>query len=51
LLASFPEQLWDAELLAPLERAPGRPKGSAMPPAWAHAEFVKLAASLRLGAA
>ena len=41
----LPEQVWDG---APLPRRgldPGRPTGSAMPLAWAHAEFVKLALS------
>jgi glucoamylase len=45
----IPEQVWDA---APIERAnlkPGRPSGSAMPLVWAHGEFIKLAASLKLG--
>jgi len=45
----IPEQVWDAE---PIERrglTPGRPTGSAMPLAWAHAEFIKLAASRALG--
>jgi glucoamylase len=45
----LPEQVWDAE--PPPERGlfPGRPAGSAMPLAWAHGEFVKLAASIALG--
>jgi glucoamylase len=44
----LPEQVWDA---APIERYGlklGRPTGSAMPLAWAHAEFVKLVASRAL---
>lgn len=45
----IPEQVWDASPEAghPLEQ--GRPTGSAMPLVWAHAEFIKLAASLALG--
>ena len=39
----IPEQVWDAPALGRFR--PGRPTGSAMPLAWAHAEFVKLAAS------
>jgi glucoamylase len=45
----MPEQVWDA---APIEAArlyPGRPSGSAMPLAWTHSEFIKLAASHHLG--
>ena len=41
----LPEQVWDA---APIPRRylfPGRPSGSAMPLAWAHAEFIKLVIS------
>lgn len=48
-LGLIPEQVWDGD---PLPRAglhPGRPSGSAMPLVWAHAEFVKLAVSLREG--
>ncbi|HEY9097324.1 MAG TPA: glycoside hydrolase family 15 protein [Thiobacillus sp.] len=41
----LPEQVWDAEALPEYGLSPGRPTGSAMPLAWAHAEFVKLAAS------
>lgn len=39
----IPEQVWDAPALGRFR--PGRPTGSAMPLAWAHAEFIKLAAS------
>lgn len=39
----FPEQVWDGEALPERFLAPGRPTGSAMPLAWAHAEFAKLA--------
>lgn len=45
----LPEQVWDA---APIEAArlvPGKPTGSAMPLAWAHSEFIKLATSHHLG--
>ncbi len=45
----IPEQVWDA---APIPRRflyPGRPSGSAMPLAWAHAEFIKLVVSRHAG--
>jgi glucoamylase len=45
----LPEQVWDAAPLPERSLLPGRPSGSAMPLAWAHAEFVKLAASHTLG--
>ena len=45
----LPEQVWDAASLPERKLFPGRPTGSAMPLAWAHAEFVKLAASHALG--
>jgi glucoamylase len=45
----LPEQVWDAAPLPEYGLKPGRPSGSAMPLAWAHAEFVKLAASHALG--
>lgn len=45
----LPEQVWDAAPLPERGLAPGRPTGSAMPLAWAHAEFVKLAASRAQG--
>lgn len=41
----LPEQVWDAAPIPARGLAPGRPSGSAMPLAWAHAEFVKLALS------
>ncbi len=44
----LPEQVWDAPDIAPLGLAIGRATGSAMPLAWAHAEFVKLAVSREL---
>ncbi len=45
----LPEQVWDAGPLPDRELFPGGPTGSAMPLVWAHAEYVKLMASLRLG--
>ena len=45
----LPEQVWDAEALPAHSLFPGRPTGSAMPLAWAHGEFVKLAVSINLG--
>ena len=45
----LPEQVWDAAPVPERGLLPGRPSGSAMPLAWAHAEFVKLAASHALG--
>jgi glucoamylase len=41
----LPEQVWDGAPLPGRRLHPGRPTGSAMPLAWAHAEFVKLALS------
>ncbi len=41
----LPEQVWDGEAIPARGLFPGRPTGSAMPLAWAHAEFVKLALS------
>ena len=41
----IPEQVWDGEALAMHRLSPGTPTGSAMPLAWAHAEFIKLAYS------
>jgi glucoamylase len=43
----LPEQVWDAPDVAGAELFFGRPSGSAMPLAWAHAEYVKLRRSLR----
>lgn len=48
-LGLIPEQVWDREPIARYALYPGRPSGSAMPLVWAHAEFVKLAASMRHG--
>jgi glucoamylase len=45
----LPEQVWDADDIPDRELFRGRPTGSAMPLAWAHAEYLKLAASLRAG--
>lgn len=45
----LPEQVWDAADIASRELAFGRPSGSAMPLAWAHAEHLKLARSLADG--
>jgi glucoamylase len=45
----IPEQVWDTDPIPALRLAPGRPSGSAMPLAWAHAEFVKLMASRQIG--
>ncbi|MBX9650298.1 MAG: glycosyl hydrolase [Xanthobacteraceae bacterium] len=45
----IPEQIWDASPVRQRHLHPGRPTGSAMPLAWAHAEFIKLAASRSLG--
>ncbi|MCW5625412.1 MAG: glucan 1,4-alpha-glucosidase, partial [Burkholderiales bacterium] len=42
----IPEQVWDDRALPGRKLFPGRPTGSAMPLVWAHAEFVKLAASI-----
>lgn len=43
----LPEQVWDSEPIPAHELALGRPTGSAMPLAWAHAEYLKLLRSLR----
>jgi glucoamylase len=45
----MPEQVWDAAALPDRGLYPGRPSGSAMPLVWTHGEYVKLAASIRLG--
>ncbi len=45
----LPEQVWDAEDLPEKGLFKGRPSGSAMPLAWAHAEYLKLRRSLRDG--
>ena len=45
----LPEQVWDAPAIPGLGLWPGRPSGSAMPLAWAHAEYLKLARSIAGG--
>lgn len=45
----IPEQVWDAAPIPQRRLYPGRPTGSAMPLAWAHAEFIKLAVSRNHG--
>lgn len=45
----LPEQVWDAAPIPERGLSPGRPSGSAMPLAWAHAEYVKLVRSIALG--
>ncbi len=45
----LPEQVWDAEPIPERGLAPGRPSGSAMPLAWAHAEYLKLVRSIAQG--
>lgn len=45
----LPEQVWDASPIPARDLYPGRPTGSAMPLAWAHAEFIKLACSILEG--
>ncbi len=41
----LPEQVWDTAPIPERYLFPGRPSGSAMPLAWAHAEFIKLVIS------
>ncbi|MEO8571483.1 MAG: glycoside hydrolase family 15 protein, partial [Chloroflexota bacterium] len=45
----IPEQVWDAPDIPERGLFLGRPSGSAMPLAWAHAEYVKLVRSIALG--
>jgi glucoamylase len=45
----LPEQIWDDKPIPERRLFPGQPTGSAMPLAWAHAEFVKLMLSSQLG--
>jgi len=45
----LPEQIWDDAPIAERGLEAGRPTGSAMPLAWAHAEFIKLLLSAGLG--
>src|SRR4051794_37446415 len=44
----IPEQVWDTEPIPARFLYPGRASGSAMPLAWAHAEFVKLLVSRQI---
>jgi glucoamylase len=44
----LPEQVWDGAPIAARGLEPGRPTGAAMPLVWAHAEYLKLAASRSL---
>ena len=46
----LPEQIWDAPDIPERELFFGKPTGSAMPLAWAHAEYIKLCRSLQDGA-
>lgn len=41
----LPEQVWDTAPVSAHGLYPGRPTGAAMPLVWAHAEYLKLAAS------
>jgi glucoamylase len=45
----LPEQVWDAADIPERGLFRGRPSGSAMPLVWAHAEYLKLARTLRDG--
>jgi glucoamylase len=45
----LPEQIWDAAPIPARGLLPGRPTGAAMPLVWAHAEYLKLAASRQRG--
>jgi glucoamylase len=45
----LPEQIWDAPDLPDSGMFLGRPSGSAMPLAWAHAEYIKLLRSIEDG--
>ena len=45
--ALIPEQVWDAADIPARELFNGHPSGSGMPLVWAHAEYVKLARSLK----
>lgn len=41
----IPEQVWDTDAIPEHGLYPGKPTGSAMPLAWAHSEYIKLAVS------
>ncbi|HEY2726756.1 MAG TPA: glycoside hydrolase family 15 protein, partial [Parafilimonas sp.] len=43
----LPEQIWDTDDIPERELFFGRPSGSAMPLTWAHAEYIKLCASIK----
>ena len=45
----LPEQVWDADPIESAHLRPGGPTGSAMPLAWAHAEYLSLLRSLKDG--
>lgn len=45
----IPEQIWDSPDIPERELFFGRPSGSAMPLAWAHGEYIKLARSIQDG--
>lgn len=45
----IPEQVWDSASVKKYELDLGKPSGSAMPLAWAHAEYLKLARSIKDG--
>ncbi len=48
-LGLIPEQVWDSTPIPDYKLDLGRPSGSAMPLVWAHAEFIKLVYSRKLG--
>jgi glucoamylase len=45
----IPEQIWDSDPIPERGLFPGKPTGSAMPLAWAHAELIKLMISRHVG--
>ncbi len=45
----IPEQIWDDQDIPAKGLYNGKPSGSAMPLVWAHAEYIKLAASISSG--
>jgi len=45
----LPEQVWEVDAIPARGLFPGQPTGSAMPLAWAHAEYIKLACSILEG--
>ncbi|MDQ6912487.1 MAG: glycoside hydrolase family 15 protein [Verrucomicrobiota bacterium] len=45
----IPEQIWDADDIPERDLFFGHPSGSGMPLVWAHAEYIKLARSIRDG--